>query len=185
MTKKCVMCKATNPNPLLKVCGYRCASKWLKTEKGMIAKERSLLRLQRNAERQRKVKDKGVSHWLKQTRLVAQEYAARRDQNKQCISCGKYLGECDGQWLTRWDGGHYKTVGGHPEMQLDLNNINGQCRKCNSFEGGRVKDQEERIVQRFGQARLVYLNTARPKTFTIEYLARYRRVIRRRMKRFK
>jgi len=143
---------------------------------------------QRKRERTRKRQELNKPHYIKITRLVAQEYAALRDHKKPCVSCGKYFNEFIGSYLTRFDGGHYKSVGARIDMQLNLNNIHGQCRKCNSYDSGKSKEFEQGLIQRYGQAFTDRLNNhprIDTKQWDIAYLERYRRVIRKRMKRFK
>lgn len=141
---------------------------------------------QRKESHKRKQENKGLTYWIKQTKLVMQEYAALRDQGKACISCNTYLIEQNDDWVTRWDGGHYNPVGSHPEMQLLLWNINGQCRACNSFKGGMKEEQTRGIEQRYGVKRVEYLR--KPYShhhWDLDYLARMRRIFRKRMKRYR
>jgi len=186
MTKLCIMCKKPNYDIRGKTCGWECAKAWLDTDKGKAKTKATSERLEKKRNRARKEKVKGAPHWVRETRKVAQEYAALRDMDKHCISCGVGFYDQNDAHLTRWDGGHFKTVGAHPELQLNLNNLHGQCRNCNGFRAGNIEGQKRGIVARFGQARLDWLQAHHePITYTIEYLKRYRRVIRKRMRRFR
>ena len=132
-----------------------------------------------------KQKLKGLNYWIKETKLVAQEYAARRDGGRPCISCGMYFHETNNGFLTRFDGGHFKSVGGHADMQLNLNNIHGQCRRCNGFQGGRPKEYELGLIDRYGVEFVDRLNGPQTKDkWTMGYLERYRAAFRKRMKRW-
>lgn len=137
------------------------------------------------AHRKKLIEVKGLGHWIKETQKVVNQYVRLRDKGKPCISCGIYESEMKSTALTGgvFDAGHFRTTGAFPELRFDLRNINGQCRSCNSFNGGRVREQEEGIVNRHGQDRLDWLlSYHKPKHYTIEHLARMRAVLRKRMR---
>ncbi len=135
--------------------------------------------------RKKQVDVKGLRHWIKETQKVVNAYVRQRDKGKPCISCGIYEHQCKTKSLrgSVWDAGHYKTTKARPEIRFDMRNINGQCKSCNQFHSGRIKDQEVGIVERYGQERLDWLlSYHKPKHYTIEYLERLRRVLRKRMR---
>lgn len=155
------------------------------------AQERKALKMIEKIKRVRRQEKrdsvKPMSHWVKLTQRAVNRYVRLRDKGKPCISCGRYEHEFSSDSLrgSVWDAGHFKTVGAHPELRFDLRNINGQCRSCNGFEGGRVADQERGIVARFGQARLDWLDGYHPpKNYTREQLKRLRRLINKRSQRY-
>jgi len=192
-TRKCTGCKGQYPSK---------ADTWIKCNAGWfhdqscaneyrIAKqEKQALRhlaktrkdrekSERKAWKTRKAKLKGLSYWIKQTKLVAQEYAAIRDSDKGCVSCGMGLEQQNNEYLTRFDGGHFKTVGSHPELQLYTLNIHGQCRKCNGFEGGKPVEYEAELVERYGMGLVDFLNGPHEaQHWDIAYLEKYRKTIR-------
>ena len=135
----------------------------------------------------KKAEVKGLKYWLKVTQPIVNKYARLRDSNKPCISCGKYQHELSTSALhgSVWDGGHYRSVGSNCSLRFDLRNINGQCADCNRFKGGRKGDQKARIVERYGQARLDWLDGNHDaKNYTIQHLERMRKLINKRMKRY-
>ena len=126
---------------------------------------------------------KGLGHWKHQTQKVINGYVRARDKGKSCISCDKLEGDLSTDALhgSVWDAGHYRSVGSEPSLRFDLRNINGQCRNCNGYRGGRKLDQQPHIIERYGHSRLDWLDgNHEAKHYTIEQLARMRKVIRKR-----
>ena len=148
------------------------------------AKKKQLI--QRKKEHREKLKEvKPLSHWLKLTQKVVNEYIRHRDKDRACISCGRTDDDLSTDSLrgSVWDAGHFKTVGGHPELRFDTRNINKQCRKCNGFEGGQQKAHELGIAYRYGRDRVEWLNGPHePKHYDRHYLERMRKVFNKKMR---
>jgi hypothetical protein len=64
-----------------------------------------------------------------------------RDQNKPCISCGKF---------TKLEAGHFITVSKSRKLRYDLRNIHGQCGHCNRFLYGNYKEYRRGLITRYG-----------------------------------
>ena len=73
-----------------------------------------------------------------------------RDRMEPCISCGRWH---DGQWHA----GHYMSVGSHPELRYEPDNIHRQCQPCNSFKGGNLIGYRPRIISKIGLERVEWL----------------------------
>ena len=106
--------------------------------------------------------DKG--YWLKKAQEVFNQWIRIRDANKPCISCGT-LGP------SQWHAGHYKTVGGHPELRFNEDNIHRQCAQCNNFKSGNIAEYRPRLEYRIGLERLLALEGHhKMKKYTIDDL---------------
>lgn len=157
--KKCKQCREffTPFNTLQPCCSPKCAVEWGKSKDGRehVAKER---RKANKAEKQR-LNQSRKSWWLNSqnhgsTQYWFNRYIRLRDADKPCVTCGTYdppPAPRGGQW----DCGHYKTVGGFPELRFDPSNAHKQCKGCNN-PGPRkadwVREQYEiKIVERVGQ----------------------------------
>ena len=67
-----------------------------------------------------------------------------------CCTCGAVK-----SWI-RMDAGHYKSraSGGNSGVYFDERNVHLQCKRCNGFEGGRSKEYEAFIRDKYGQKAL-------------------------------
>lgn len=74
----------------------------------------------------------------------------KRDEGKPCISCG-----ATGVYL---QAGHYIAVGQCQSLRYNLDNIHGQCFKCNCMNAG-MQEMEEAfrrgLIPRIGLARVL------------------------------
>lgn len=102
------------------------------------------------------------AHQFDLTKKAAQKLANTLDAGLECISCG-----CGRS--VQFCGGHFRTVGAHRELALDLRNIHGQCnRNCNMALSGniggtkRTRGFRAGLLARYGQALVDFLETAHP-----------------------
>lgn len=63
--------------------------------------------------------------FFKSAVTICHAYIRLRDEGKPCISCGK-------KWNKEFQAGHLFSGGGHSAVRFDEENINGQCKECNS-----------------------------------------------------
>ena len=164
MTKKCVICKNLNPDPLIKVCSYGCAHKYLSkpSTKKLIEKK------SQKRQRKKKADAKGIKHWIKETQKVFNRYIRTRDHGLACISCGRFS-----EFM---DAGHFKSVGGHFALRFDEKNVHGQCQSCNRFNGGRLIEYRDGLILRYGQELVDYLEGPHDlKHYTIDDLKALRK----------
>lgn len=135
-------------------------------------------------ERQKKRDEvKGLKHWIKVTQRDFNAYILVRDADLPCISCGIHNHEisCNSLRGSEWHAGHFLSVGSHPELRLNAKNVNKQCSICNAHLSSNRPGYEQGIVARFGQDRLDWLLGPHDQlNATIEYLARFRKVINKR-----
>ena len=130
-----------------KLCG--CYSKWLlETEAGQIKFAKALLKASKprldleQAERHHKEK-KGIAGALLITKTVVHAYVRQRDKGKHCISCG-----CN--WNIDFQAGHFYAAGSFETLRFDLDNIHGQCQKCNLYLNGNFDNYALRLPDRIG-----------------------------------
>jgi hypothetical protein len=70
------------------------------------------------------------------------EYIRLRDNNKPCVTCGKYtdLKDC-GHFISR----RFESV------RFDEKNAHGQCQKCNRFEYGNQFEHGVKVDEMYGK----------------------------------
>lgn len=127
--------------PMQVVCGPRCASQLA------IAKRRSAEAVQRRKERaeNRAARErlKTRSDHMREAQQAFNAYIRERDFNDPCISCGRFH---QGQWHA----GHYRTVGGNPELRFEPKNVHKQCAPCNNHKSGDIVNYRLRLVEKIG-----------------------------------
>jgi hypothetical protein len=89
---------------------------------------------------------KGIDGALLITKTVVHAYVRKRDEGKPCISCG-----C--QWNDKFQAGHYYPGGSFETLKFHLDNINGQCEKCNLFKSGNFENYTLNLPKRIGSDR--------------------------------
>ena len=126
-----------------------CYANWLMTsENGKIKMQKSLLKVQKprieleNATKAH-IEKKGIAGALLITKTVVHAYVRKRDLGKPCISCG-----CN--WNSDFQAGHFYAAGSFETLKFNLDNIHGQCQKCNLFESGKFDQYALRLPERIG-----------------------------------
>ena len=87
------------------------------------------------------------SDWMKEAQKVFNQYIRLRDKNQTCISCGSKLG-------SKYDAGHFYSMGGHKAVTFDEDNVHAQCVACNQFKSGNLINYREGLIKRIGEAKL-------------------------------
>ena len=147
----------------------------------------------------KKVKDNDFPRQLKLTQKIfnkmrvmqEKDWFSRRGIKPYCISCGNELGN------DQWANGHFKTVGGHPELRFDpKNNFIQHNQRCNlrlsaDIDGtkttiGYKKGLIHRFGQEEGQAILDYCERYHePKNYTCDDLIKMRKKFSKEIRRLK
>jgi hypothetical protein len=101
-------------------------------------------------ENKKKIKEmreklKTSQDYRKELQIVFNSYIRARDRDAGCISCGKKLG-------SKFDAGHYFSVGNYPNLRYDETNVHGQCVTCNQHLHGNLIEYGARLPERIGQA---------------------------------
>lgn len=134
--KKCKICKErfTPKRPLQQVCSALCGAKYASNQKQKAWKKEK---------KERKEKLKTRSEHLNELQRVFNKWIRERDKDEPCISCGT-------QAKVQYDAGHYRSVGAHPELRFNENNVWKQCRKCNGYWGGNLIEYRKNLIKKIG-----------------------------------
>ena len=145
--RKCAVKDCRKPFPvngLQVVCGVECAIAHAEaTRKQKVRKERQegLQKLKRRADH------------LEDAQKAFNSYVRLRDllAGHGCISCGRHNAE-------RWNAGHFKSVGAHPELRFNEMNVHLQCaRPCNKDQGGNIHKYRIGLLDRIGADGVAFL----------------------------
>ncbi|EPO2453698.1 recombination protein NinG [Providencia rettgeri] len=163
-----------------KVCSTSCAILFASKEtKKLAEKERKKKEsIDRKNLLARKEKLKSQSDWLKEAQAAFNKYIRARDNGKPCISCGCRLIGSDG-YLTgsAIDASHYRSRGAASHLSFNVYNVHSSCTRCNRHLSGNAVDYRIRLIKRIGIEKVEALESDnKPRTFTIEYLKRVKRI---------
>lgn len=87
-----------------------------------------------------------------------------RDGGLPCISCDRHH---QGQYHA----GHYRTVGGNPELRFEELNCHKQCSVCNNHKSGNIVEYRINLAKRISSESLDWLEGPHDaKKYTIEEL---------------
>lgn len=134
----------------------------------------------------RKQKLKSRAEHMREAQAVFNAWIRERDRLLPCISCDAT--PCDTGLLTgsRWDAGHYRSVGACPELRFEPLNVHRQCVKCNQHLSGNAVEYRIRLVQRIGQAAVDWLEGQHePKKYTIDELQQIKAAYRQKLRELK
>ena len=110
----------------------------------------------------KELRDNNVSHWKKKAQTTFNRFIRTRDKALGCISCGN-------PFNSKYDAGHYRSVGAHPALRFDERNNNGQCVHCNQHLSGNLVDYRIHLVKKIGLEALEILEgPTEPKRYRIE-----------------
>lgn len=117
----------------------------------------------------RKEKLKSRADHLREAQTAVNEYVRLRDAHLPCISCDSMPNDNDLMTGSRWDAGHYRSVGACPELRFEPLNIHRQCVKCNRNLSGNAVEYRIRLVQRIGAEKVIWLEGPHePRKYTVE-----------------
>lgn len=152
------------------VCGeIACAIAHAQSEKGQETARKSLAQVERREIKVRKEKLKSRADHLREAQTAVNEYVRLRDAHLPCISCDSQPNDNDLMTGSRWDAGHYRSVGACPELRFEPLNIHRQCVKCNRNLSGNSVEYRIRLVLRIGADKVVWLEGAHPaRKYTVE-----------------
>ncbi|MCO8166854.1 recombination protein NinG [Pseudomonas sp. 21LCFQ02] len=184
--KRCPSCRALFAplRPSQAVCGdIECALAHGKSEQGQEKARKALADIERQAIKVRKEKLKSRSDHLKDAQAAINEFVRLRDAHLPCISCDSAPNDSDLLTGSRWDAGHYRSVGACPELRFEPLNIHRQCVKCNRNLSGNAVEYRIRLVQRIGADQVAWLEGPhQPRKYTVDEIkaitAHYRAKVR-------
>lgn len=136
--KKCKVCKHqfTPFQTTQQVCGTICAIELAKTKR-----QAKLDKEHRQAKR--KLKDEDRSFQVKKTQTLFNKFIRLRDRSCPCISCGRFH-------TGKYDAGHYRSVGAHPELRFVEDNVHRQCHPCNTRLSGNLVNYRINLIAKLG-----------------------------------
>jgi len=148
-----------------KTCSIPCAL-------ALVAASKDKAERKDNREFKKRHIDKDFPYWIKKLQAEFNKFIRARDKGLPCISCQRLHG---GQIHA----GHYKTVGGNPELRFDELNCHAQCSTCNNHLSGNLIKYRSNLLVKIGAKKLRYLEGPhKAKNYTIadlkELLAHYR-----------
>lgn len=163
------------------VCNYTCglAIKDVNQERA----RKSLAQVERREIKVRKEKLKSRADHMRETQVVFNEFIRLRDAAHPCISCDSVSTDDGLITGSRWDAGHYRSVGSCPELRFEPLNVHRQCVRCNRNLSGNAVEYRIRLVQRIGAEKLDWLEGPHEaQRYTVEELkaikAKYRAMTR-------
>lgn len=130
---------------------------------------KSLAQVERREIRVRKEKLKSRADHLREAQAAVNEFIRLRDAHLPCISCDSQPNDHDLMTGSRWDAGHYRSVGSCPELRFEPLNIHRQCVRCNRNLSGNAVEYRIRLVLRIGAEKVDWLEGPHPaRKYTVE-----------------
>lgn len=149
------------------VCSPACAI--LDAPKNQDKARKAIAQRERREIKVRKDKLKSRADHLREAQAAVNEYVRLRDAHLPCISCDSMPNDNDLMTGSRWDAGHYRSVGACPELRFEPLNIHRQCVKCNRNLSGNAVEYRIRLVQRIGAEKVAWLEGLHPPCkYTVE-----------------
>ncbi|WP_030141988.1 recombination protein NinG [Pseudomonas fluorescens] len=144
------------------VCSPACAVALVPVKREQ--ERKSLAQLERRAIKAAKERIKSRSQHMKEAQVAFNAWVRLRDAGLPCVSCGRHH---NGQWHA----GHYRTVGGSPELRFEPLNVWRQCAPCNNHQSGNIVNYRIELVKRIGEEKVAWLEGPhQPRKYTIEEL---------------
>lgn len=174
MARKCRHCKTELPkakdctDPFQKngFCDVDCMSKH-----GLNKARQQKERAEKKEIKQRKEKLKTKHDHTREAQKEFNRFIRLRDSSQPCISCGKNPNDNNLITGSRWDAGHYRSVGSCPELRFEELNCHKQCVKCNRDLSGNAIEYRINLKDRIGSDKLDWLEGPHEqKKYTIEEL---------------
>ena len=160
--KKCRHCKEKfEPfNSTQVACSAPCALVLGKKAAEKKAKQKQKQKRQWIRKQKERLKSRG-DH-LKEAQQAFNAFIRERDRDQPCISCGTFN-------AGQYHAGHYRTVGGNPELRFEELNCHRQCAQCNGYMSGNIVEYRIRLIERIGQEAVEWLEGPHePRKYTIE-----------------
>ena len=167
--KTCKSCKGKfEPTQFAQVvCDYKCGLRHVEAQRRK--KKAKEDKEDRKDLRRRKEALKTKGEYLKEAQIVFNKFIRLRDNKEPCISCQKFTNDKGLTTGSRWDCGHYKSRGAHPELRFEELNCAKQCVKCNRELSGNIVSYRMNLINKIGIEKLDWLEgNHKPTNYTIE-----------------
>ena len=110
--------------------------------------------------------------------VIFNKFIRARDKDKPCISCNKTN-------IKKKNAGHYRSVGGSPELRFEELNCHLQCEYCNTYLHGNLIEYRKHLINRIGLCKVEWLEGKHePKHYTKEELRGLKEVYRLKIKNY-
>ncbi|MBN49965.1 MAG: ninG protein [Spongiibacteraceae bacterium] len=115
--------------------------------------------------------NKPRKQWEQEAQTAFNRWVRLRDAGKPCISCGNSPNDKDLLTGSRWDAGHYRSVGACPALRFHPLNCHAQCVRCNRDLSGNTVEYRLRLIKRIGEESLAWIEGPHdPNKYTIDEL---------------
>lgn len=166
-----------------KVCSIACAKAMAKDPKLQKIAARAITKQARQDLQERREKLKTRREHMAEAQTAFNAYIRERDSGLPCISCDSSPSDHDLITGSRWDAGHYRSVGACPELRFEPLNVHRQCVKCNRNLSGNAVEYRIRLVNRIGADQVDWLEGPhKPQRLTIEDLQAIKALYRQKLK---
>lgn len=162
--KRCKSCRETfiPSRPLQSACGVQCAIALTNAGKEKARKAKEARERQEHRAAKERIKTKGEH--AKEAQAAFNEFIRLRDKDLPCVSCGRHH---QGQYHA----GHFRSIGGNPELRFIEMNVHKQCAPCNNHKSGNLVKYRVELINRIGSIRVEFLEGPHePRRYTIEDL---------------
>ena len=110
--------------------------------------------------RKKELKDNDKPHRDKQAQSAFNAYIRLRDNDYNCISCGR-------NHTGQYHAGHYRSRGAHPELRFEELNCHKQCAPCNNHLSGNISNYRPALIDKIGQKSVDWIEGPHePKKYT-------------------
>lgn len=166
MARKCRACKVEIPAVKDSLtaqkkgfCDFDCMA-----AHGLALARKAQEKAQRAKHRADKERLKTKSQHAKEAQTAFNAYIRKRDEHLPCISCQRHH-------TGQYHAGHYRSVGGNPELRFEPLNNHKQCAPCNTHLSGNLIDYRINLIKKIGQDAVDWLEGPHePKRYTIEQI---------------
>lgn len=166
-----------------KVCSIACAKAMAKDPKLQKIAAKAITKQARQDLQERREKLKTRREHMAEAQAAFNAYIRERDAGLPCISCDSNPSDHDLITGSRWDAGHYRSVGACPELRFEPLNVHRQCVKCNRNLSGNAIEYRIRLVKRIGADQVEWLEGPhKPQRLTIEGLQAIKALYRQKLK---
>ena len=132
----------------------------------------------RKEKKQRKEALKTSTDYLKEVQVLFNRWIRLRDKGKNCISCNKPA--------KKENAGHYRSVGGNPELRFEPLNCHLQCEYCNTYLHGNLIEYRKNLIKKIGLDKVEWLESNhQPQHYSIPELKMLKQVYRDEIKKIK
>jgi hypothetical protein len=174
--KTCKNCKEKfepKYSSVQQVCGFECSIELTnKNKKSKVKKEWT------KEKKQRKDKLKTNSEYRNELQVIFNKWVRLRDSGLNCISCNKPA--------KKENAGHYRSVGGNPELRFEPLNNNLQCEYCNTYLHGNLIDYRINLIKKIGMKNVEWLEGFHePKHYTIVEIKEMKQLYKSKIKKLK